>query len=172
MIDHYTTFMANYKYNHNEGYVEVNYHGRRVLEHRLVMEQHLGRRLRTDEIVHHINGDKKDNRIENLELTTLLKHNNENHPKSCDRIDLKCCICGGNVTRRKKFHDWKKRRGQKRVMCSKRCVGLYCKKFLPKPSVHINYKVRQGLKRGWSGYKIAKEFGLNKKTVYNQIKGM
>lgn len=55
-------------------YKALKVNGKKIDEHRFIIEQFLGRKLKRNEVVHHINGNKNDNRIENLQLMSLSEH--------------------------------------------------------------------------------------------------
>ena len=66
-----------------------------ILEHRYVWEQHNNAILLPCGNVHHINGNKKDNRIENLQAMTHAQHLSLH--KSVDKSNRRCKICNGKT---------------------------------------------------------------------------
>ena len=78
-------------YNPKDGYKDIkvgnSYHGNVngwIKHHRYVMEQHIGRSLLKHETVHHKNGDRADNRIENLEL---MEHSHPYGQRVPDKLE-------------------------------------------------------------------------------------
>jgi len=61
------------------GYICVKIKGRSYLLHRLIMENHLGRKLLASEIVHHKDENRLNNSIDNLEIMTRSEHIKHHH---------------------------------------------------------------------------------------------
>jgi hypothetical protein len=120
-------------WNHTDGYT-YEYcpeHPRRnkrggVLQHRLVMEEHLGRFLAPKEVVHHVNGDRKDNRIANLKLLSCnqehLRFHYQNAPIHCPTLRSKIVAYASNPSMTIK-------QAQKDLGVSATTIHKICKKF-------------------------------------------
>ena len=111
-------------YNHNQGYLRVCVGGELMLEHRYVIKMALGRSLRSDEVVHHKNEDRKDNRVENLELTDSSTHavHHASRRFMITHVQLRCDGCGLPFFRRKSKVVFGKKSGQQRSYCSRECM--------------------------------------------------
>lgn len=110
-------------------YKQIQVNGKHIDEHRYTMQQYLGRELKRNEYVHHINGDKLDNRIENLKIMSPLEHNRE-HKEKLPKIKI-CKVCG------KEFEPPIKHRGRNTI-CSKECRKVWQKKVTPFKRIKIN----------------------------------
>lgn len=106
-----------------------NYNGY-VLLHRAIVENYLGRVLDTNEVVHHKNGNKKDNRTENLQVMTNEEHV-KLHNSEIGRqfVTLKCPNCG-KIFERDKRNSFLDRPNSAFhcSFCSRSCAGKFAYK--------------------------------------------
>lgn len=117
--------------------------GTTIDEHRHVMQQHLGRKLLFDEVVHHLNNDSRDNRLENLELTTRSKHSKQHWRDGTYKSSV--ITDEGRTALSIRFRG----EGQPRSLLTEADV----------------VKIRYRLELGDKSVDIAKDFGVSRKTI-------
>jgi hypothetical protein len=129
---------------HPRNYKNTTYcGGRYVYLHRLVMERFLRRYLTSTEVVHHINGDKQDNRLDNLEITTASAHATHHGRKS--RLGkFRCPVCSGEFTRA--LHQTHLKRATRFTCCSSSCANSMIAYIRREGfSKNIQHKIRRSL---------------------------
>lgn len=96
-----------------------------VLEHRIVMENELRRLLKSNEIVHHKDGNKKNNDIHNLEVMTHSEHTILHNQTGRQMVILMCPQCN-IIFSREKRKTFLSKNGIF-TCCSRKCNGLFCR---------------------------------------------
>ena len=83
----------------SDGYKCLSLNGKPYLEHRYFVEQHLGRKLTQEEVVHHTDGNRLNNVLSNLQLMTKSTHATLHLTDASKHIDLICPVCGKHFQR-------------------------------------------------------------------------
>lgn len=137
-------------------YAQTKVDGKNRLRHRVIMEEHLGRELLTEEYVHHINGDKKDNRIENLEVIDPITHGRLHHLQR--NLTSICAVCGVEFTP----HKTKRARNQ---TCSHECRYELIRRKRSKLTDEQIIEIRQRRLLGEKLSSLSEAFGISQTHI-------
>jgi len=154
------------------------------LQHRVVMEDHLGRSLRSDAHVHHINEDKSDNRVENLSVMSASDHAKEHSKERHQEVShLVCCYCSVAFDRPTRFVRHSEKQGKFGPFCSRSCAGKWSAakqnsspdgKMTGAPkklTLETAGKILARAATGESLSSIARDFDVSRSTVRDMVAG-
>lgn len=147
-----------YMYCYNPSHPLANKAGK-VYEHRFVMSKHLGRWLNSEEVVHHKDGNRQNNDINNLELTNAKEHAILHaKEKGCIHYKKACEYCGKqiDVTNAKKHEN--------RRFCSQKCHKLSRRLF------EIDKMELEKILWTYPTSHISKMFGVSDKAIEKRAK--
>lgn len=135
-----------------ENYPGKKYRGRYIYEHHFVYWKTYGITPKKDEIVHHKNGIKTDNRVENLELLNEQehrRHHGKEKKEKAERIHL-CSFCKQEFKIRASNLNDRIKANKRGVYCSKKCAdkanssfALRNDKELEKTCLYCNKKFKR-----------------------------
>ena len=104
------------------------YRDKYCYEHHYVYWKHTGNIIKPKENIHHINGNKRDNNFQNLDVMTrsdhIALHNPDKKKHPSPRIEVSCENCGKQYDIDSRKHKWKKK-NNKHFFCSRHCIGKF-----------------------------------------------
>jgi hypothetical protein len=100
-----------------------------VLLHRVIMENHLGQILNPNEVVHHKDGERRNNKLDNLEVLDKKEHSRIHMKiKGIKTVLLKCPVCK-KLFERRYGNTYLIRQGKEFTCCSPSCRGKFTRKL-------------------------------------------
>jgi len=133
--------------------------------HRIVIENYLGRKLKSSEIVHHKDENKLNNELSNLEVMTQSSHGKLHHPRNPEE-NVKCDFCG-SIFHPKKSVLRHRKKEYKTNSCSKKCQ--YSLQVKTKFTILLP-KIQKLRDNGLSYSEIQKSLGVPKGSITYLLK--
>lgn len=124
------------------------------------MENHLGRLLNLNEIIHHKNENKKDNRIENLEVLSRREHVSLHSSKGRAMAEIKCPFCKSFVILEKRQTHLSKK-NKKYTSCSRKCANLFYRKLSQGLTTEMKKAISENIVREFNSLDNSEETVLH-----------